>query len=185
MTVRAPYAGLVIERNVRQGDLSGAGTTPWFRIAKDGQVELAADVPEVSLNLLKPGLPAQVTLADGATVNGVVRIVSPRVDTTTKLGRVRVSLPVRPEVRSGGFAKASFSGVARPSPAVPETAVRYDAEGASVLVVDANNKVSLVKVTTGVHGQGYVELLTGPAGRRAGGRQGRRPADAGRLHASP
>src|SRR5256885_2327354 len=39
LTVRAPYAGLVIERNVRVGDMSGAGaTTPWFRIAKDGQI---------------------------------------------------------------------------------------------------------------------------------------------------
>src|SRR5438128_609405 len=32
MTVRAPYSGLVIERTVRQGDLSGASTSPWFRI---------------------------------------------------------------------------------------------------------------------------------------------------------
>jgi HlyD family secretion protein len=163
MVVRAPYAGLVIERNVRQGDLAGVGTAPWFRIAKDGQVELAADVAEISLGKLRPGLPVQVTLADGTLVTGVVRIVSPRVDTATKLGRVRVTLPVRPDVRSGGFARASFSGVAHPTTTVPETAVRYDAEGASVLVAGADNKVVRVPVTTGMHGAGFVELLTGPA----------------------
>ncbi len=167
MVVRAPYAGLVIERNVRQGDLSGVGTTAWFRIAKDGQVELAADVAESALSKLHPGVPAKVTLADGTEVTGSVRLVSPRVDTSTKLGRVRIALPVRPEVRSGGFAKASFSGVTHPSRAVPETAVRYDADGAAVLVVDANNRVARVAVTTGQHGEGFVELLTGPpAGAR-------------------
>jgi HlyD family secretion protein len=162
MVVRAPYGGLVIERNVRQGDLSGGGTTPWFRIAKDGQVELAADVSESALSKLHPGVPAQVTLADGTVVTGQVRLVSPRVDTSTKLGRVRIALPVRPEVRSGGFAKASFSGVTHPSLSVPETAVRYDADGAAVMVVDANNRTARVPVTTGQHGAGFVELLTGP-----------------------
>ncbi|HEX7761956.1 MAG TPA: efflux RND transporter periplasmic adaptor subunit [Caulobacteraceae bacterium] len=162
MIVRAPYAGLVIERNVRQGDLSGVGTTAWFRIAKDGQVELAADVSESALGKLHPGVPAKVTLADGTEVIGQVRLVSPRVDTATKLGRVRIALPVRSEVRSGGFAKASFSGVSRPSLSVPETAVRYDADGAAVMVVDANNRTARVPVTTGQHGGGFVELLVGP-----------------------
>lgn len=162
MIVRAPYSGLVIERAVRQGDLSGVGTTAWFRIAKDGQVELAADVTEAALSKLQPGVPAAVTLADGSVVHGTIRIVSPRVDTNTKLGRVRIALPVDPRVRSGGFAKASFSGITHPSLAVPETAVRFDADGAAVMVVGSDNKVSRVAVTTGQHGDGWVELLTGP-----------------------
>ena len=32
---------------------------------------------------------AKVTLADGSVVEGVVRLVSPRVDATTRLGRVQ------------------------------------------------------------------------------------------------
>ena len=54
MTIRSPYDGLVIERNVRPGDMS-AGTTPWFRIAKDSQVELAADVGEDALDKMRVG----------------------------------------------------------------------------------------------------------------------------------
>ncbi len=160
--VRAPFSGLVIERNIRPGDLSG-GANPWYRLAKDGQVELAADVSENNLNALRPGGRATVTLADGSQVHGVVRLVSPRIDAATKLGRVRVSLPVQANVRAGGFARASFLGVTRSAMAAPETAVRYDADGASVLVVGADNKVVRVAVTTGQRGGGYVELLTGPA----------------------
>ena len=162
MIVRAPYSGLIIERNVRAGDMGG-GTTPWFRMAKDGQVELLADLSEDALGKIHVGDPARVTLADGTEVSGKVRIVSPGIDPQTKLGRVRISLPVRPDVRSGGFARAVFLGATRSGSAVPETAVRYDADGASVMVVGADNKVARVAVTTGTRGGGLVELLTGPA----------------------
>lgn len=161
LAIRAPYAGLVIERTVRVGDIAAAGS-PWFRIARGGEVELAADVAESSLSSLSPGTPATVTLADGTQVQGTVRLVSPRVDATTRLGRVRVTLPVRPDVRSGGFARATFTGASVAALTTPETAVRYDAGGAAVMVVDANNRVTRQPVTTGRRGGGYVELLTGP-----------------------
>jgi HlyD family secretion protein len=41
--------------------------------------------------------------------------------------------------------------------------VRYDAEGASVMVVGPDDRVERVPVTTGQRGGGYVELVTGPA----------------------
>ncbi len=162
MTVRAPFSGLVIERNIRIGDMSSSAN-PWYRLARDGQVELAADVSESNLNAIHPGGRAVVTLVDGSRVQGVVRLVSPRIDAATKLGRVRISLPVQANVRAGGFARASFLGVTRSAVAVPETAVRYDADGASVLAVGADSKVARVAVTTGQRGGGFVELLTGPA----------------------
>jgi len=166
MTIRAPWAGLVIERTVRAGDMGG-GTTPWFRMARDGQIELAAEVAEDALNKLHPGDPARVTLADGTQVQGVVRLVSPGVDPATKLGQVRIRLPVRPDVRAGGFARATFLGATRSALAVPETAVRYDADGASVMMLGADDRLTRVPVTTGQRGGGFVELLTGPpAGSR-------------------
>ena len=172
MTIRAPEAGLVFERNVRIGDMGG-GTTPWFRIAREGKIELAADVSEDDLEQIRPGMPVRVTLADQTQVMGVVRLVSPGVDTQTRLGRVRVSLPVRPDIRSGGFARANFMGISHSANAVPETAVRYDADGASVMVVSADDKVTKVPVTTGQRGGGYVELLSGPvAGARVVERAG-------------
>jgi HlyD family secretion protein len=44
LNVTAPVSGLVLERTVRPGDLAAAGATPWFRIARDGQVELNAQL---------------------------------------------------------------------------------------------------------------------------------------------
>ena len=161
--IRAPVAGLVISRAVRLGDMaSTVGATPFFRIAKDGQIELAADLNEDSLAKLRTGARAAVTLADGAEVTGTVRLVSPGIDPTTRLGRVRISLPVRANIRAGGFARANFLGATRSALAVPETAVRYDADGAAVLVVGADSRLARVAVTTGERGGGFVELRTGP-----------------------
>jgi HlyD family secretion protein len=162
MMVRAPRAGLIIERNVQLGDLSGAGTTPLYRMAENGQIELAADVSLDALGKMRPGASARVTLGDGAQVTGVVRLVGPAVDPNTKLGKVRITLPVRADVHSGDFAQATFLGGSRSTLAVPETAVRYDANGASVMAVGSDDRLVRVPVTTGERGNGWVELLTGP-----------------------
>jgi HlyD family secretion protein len=163
LSVTAPVSGLILERTVRPGDMSSSGgATPWFRIARDSEVELQAQVSEDDLTSIHPGQHAQVTLPGGEVVPGVVRLVSPQIDTQTKLGSVRVHLPVRSDIRAGGFARAVFNEASGTVLAAPETAVRYDADGASVMVVGADDRVKRVAVTTGQRGGGYVELLTGP-----------------------
>lgn len=162
MTVRAPVSGRVLERNVRPGDVASP-TQPMFRIARGAVVELNAEVAEADLARVRPGERADVELPSGAHVAGVVRLVSPQVDAQTKLGHVRVLLPVRPDLRPGGFARAIFAGVVRQAPSVPEAAVRYDADGASVMTVDAADRVHRVPVKTGARAGGFVELLQGPA----------------------
>lgn len=161
LSVTAPVSGLVLEKTVRPGDMA-AGAQPWFRLARDGQVELSADLAEDDLARVKPGQAASVTLPGGAVVTGRVRLVSPLVDTQTKLGEARITLPVRPDIRVGGFGRAVFGDLAAQVPAVPETAVRYDADGAAVMVVGADNRVKRMAVQTGSRGGGLVEITKGP-----------------------
>ena len=163
MTIRAPVGGLILERNVRPGDISSAGgSTPMFRMVRDGLVELNAEVAEDDMSGLHVGDAASVSLPGGAVVAGHIRLVDPQVDSQSKLGRVRVALPVRADLRPGGFGRATFTGVSMAKSAVPETAVRYDADGASVAVVGSDNRVHMAPVTTGRRAQGYVELVRGP-----------------------
>ena len=163
MTIRAPVSGQVLERNVRPGDISSAGgATPMFRMIRDGLVELNAEVAEDDMAHMHIGDPAQVTLPDGAVVPGKVRLIDPQVDSQTKLGHVRVAMAVRPDLRPGGFGRASFVGLSQARTALPETAVLYDADGASVAVVGPDNRVRIVQVKTGRRGGGYVELAEGP-----------------------
>jgi len=163
LQVTAPVSGLILEKTVRPGDLSAGGSTPWFRMARDGEVELSAELGEGDLARVRVGQTAMVTLPSGATAVGRVRLISPQIDPQTKLGSVRILLPVRSDIRSGGFGRAVFSDAAGQALAVPETAIRYDADGASVMTVAANNRVKRVVVQTGSRGGGYVQLIRGPA----------------------
>jgi HlyD family secretion protein len=162
MQVRAPVSGLILEKTVRPGDLAAAGASPWFRMARDGQIELQAQLPEDALAHVRPGQRVQVVLPSGAAVDGAVRLVSPQVDAQTKLGYVRVTLPVQPDVRAGGFARGVFMETTAQAAAVPDTAISYDADGASVMVVEPNNKLKRVLVQTGERGGGWVQLVKGP-----------------------
>lgn len=167
LSVTAPVAGLVLERAVRPGDLAAGGATPWFRIARDGEIELEAQLAEADLARVRSGQQVTVELTGGARVQGTVRLVEPAIDAQTQLGAVRIRLPAHPQVRAGGFARAIFAGSAAPVLAAPESAIRYDADGASVMVVDPDNRVRQVAVKTGARGGGWVELVSGPpAGSR-------------------
>ena len=167
MTITAPVSGRVLQRGVQPGQIAGGVTTPWFTIARDGLVELDAEVNEADLAGVRPGQTAQVSLPGGQSIWGVVRLVSPRVDSNSRLGKVRVRLPVRPDLRPGGFGRATFGASGAPVVAVPESAIRYEADGLSVMTVDSNNRAHQTPVKIGQKGGGWTQLIQGPpAGTR-------------------
>jgi len=159
LLIRAPADGVVLERTVRPGDTSSTGTT-MFRIARDSQIDLYAELPESDAAHVAVGDPAEVVLASGRRLAGRVWLIGERVDTETGLVIARIALPVDPELRQGGFAEArftrSFSVLA-----VPEAAVHYDADGASVKVIDRQDRVHRVAVRTGRRAQNLVEIVSG------------------------
>jgi HlyD family secretion protein len=164
MVLRAPVAGQVLQRTLRPGDISSVGgATPYFRIARQGLVELDAEMPGASLDQLAVGEEAAVVLPSGKSVLGKVRFVSPRLEASTGLGRARIELPYDPDLRPGGFAEATFKGVAQSALTVPVSAIRYEAGGPSVMAVGDGGKVSKVGVRLGRRMGEYIQLLEGPA----------------------
>jgi HlyD family secretion protein len=161
MVVRAPVTGRVLTRSVRPGDVS-APATAMFTLAREDLIELDAEIPEASLPLLHVGDEARTVLASGREITGHIRFISAAVDSSTRLGRARISLPVDPDLRSGGFARARFGAKGPDTLAVPEAAVTYEAGGAFVIAIGADNRVRRVGVTTGRHGGGLVEITKGP-----------------------
>lgn len=167
MTITAPVGGRVLSRGVQPGQIAGGGTTPWFTIARDGLVELDAEVNEADLAGIRAGQPAQVSLPGGQSISGVVRLVSPRVDSNNRLGKVRVRLPVRDDLRPGGFGRANFGASGAAVTAVPESAIRYEADGLYLMTVDSNNRAHQTAIKVGQKGGGWAQLVQGPpAGTR-------------------
>lgn len=162
MIVRAPVSGIILERMVRPGDIAAPGS-PMFRIARNGLVELDAEIPEDALGDVRQGQAVRVTLPSGDTFQGSVRLVSPRIDPQTKLAKVRVQLPRDEQLRAGGFAQASLVLAAGAVPAVPDAAVQFEAGGPLIVTLDKANRAHRVPVKTGARGDAYVALEKGPA----------------------
>lgn len=165
LQIRAPADGVILERTVRPGDTSSSGTA-MFRMARGNQIELYAELPESEIARTSVGDPADVILASGRRLQGSVRLIGMRVDPQTGLAIARIALPPDPELRQGGFAEARFTRNFSLL-AVPEAAIHYNADGASVSVVDDRSRIRAVAVRTGRRAEGLVEIV---AGLRAGTR---------------
>ena len=162
MTIRAPVSGRILSRTVRPGDIAAPGTV-MFRIARGDLVEVDAEVPEQSIPLVRMGQSAQVRLPSGVVLPATVRLVGAEIDSQTKLGRARILMPRNRELRPGGFADVHLTVARRDVAAVPESAVRSDAAGASVMVLDKDDRVHAMPVQLGIHSDGWAALDKGPA----------------------
>ena len=165
LDVRAPTAGLVLERNVEAGQVVGAGSGALFRIAAGGQMELLARLPQDDLARLQVGTPAIVSpVGSEQTYQGQVWQVSPIVDPQTRQGEARISVPYHRELRPGGFAQATIETGTVTAPLLPESAVQSDAQGNFVYIIDNDNKVVRRNVRIGEvsdRGMSIVEGLNG------------------------
>ncbi len=147
-TVRAPVSGYVTERKAVLGQIVQQGAE-LFKIVRDGRVELNMQVVESDLHNIKPGMAVTVTSQSAGQVTGSVRIVTSQVDPDTRLGLARVSVPWSSGLRPGMFASGSIDAGVQDVLTLPQSAIVYSENAPGVLVVGADNKVSLHKVILG------------------------------------
>ena len=165
LDIRAPAAGLVLERNVEAGQVVSAGSGALFRIAEGGQMELSAQLSEADLAELAVGVPVTVRpVGTNEQIVGRVWQISPIIDPQNRQGVARVSIPYSRSIRPGGFANAEIRAGAVSAPVLPESAVLSDQDGSFVYVVGNDNKVQRRPVRTGTvtpQGLTIVEGLNG------------------------
>ncbi|HYI41651.1 MAG TPA: efflux RND transporter periplasmic adaptor subunit [Allosphingosinicella sp.] len=150
LDVRAPAAGLVLDRNVEPGQIVSSGSGALFRIAQGGQMELVARLPQTDLSTLSVGVPVTVTpVGSQQSYQGSIRLISPIIDAQTRQGEALISIPFNRELRPGGFAAAAIQAGATVAPLLPESSVLTDDAGTYVLIVLANNTVQRRPVRIG------------------------------------
>lgn len=159
--IKAPRAGIISQRNARLGAVAAMSGQPLFRIIADGIVELEADVPEAELPRIRVGQPVSVLVpGHEAPIDGKVRLVSPEVDKTSRLGRVRVTLAAGVAVSIGSFARGTIETGRHTGVTLPLQAIVYRQSGPVAQVV-RDGHVETRRIRLGLIGNGIAEIVSG------------------------
>ncbi len=164
ITLLAPATGIVVEKNVVEGDRIMPGMTV-FQIADLSRVWVEAEVFEKDLALVALGQRATVTFHAylGESFEGRVTYVHPTVSTQSRTARVRLEL-ANPDLAlmPGMYAQVEFRAL--PAPAtlvVPRSAVIVTGERALVFVQAEDGALIPRDVVPGRTAGRFMEVLGG------------------------
>ncbi|MFY8107009.1 MAG: efflux RND transporter periplasmic adaptor subunit [Elstera sp.] len=158
--VKAPAAGIISRRTAKLGAQTSAGAEPLFRIIADGALDVSGDVPESRFAQVKLGQSADIQLPDGQTVTGTVRLLAPMVNSSTRLGSVRIALPLAAPALMGNFARGTIV-VDQKTALVAPTAALLFGSGKTTLQVAKDGRVETRPVTVGIRAGGLSEITGG------------------------
>ncbi|MDQ5936615.1 MAG: HlyD protein [Cyanobacteriota bacterium erpe_2018_sw_21hr_WHONDRS-SW48-000092_B_bin.40] len=156
--IRAPDEGLVTKRYAHIGDVASTGKA-LFEMIRKGQLELRAQVTQSDLSRLRPGITA--ALSDSVrSVQGTIFQISPTVDSATRLGTVRISIPSNSGFRPGMFVQGSVQVGQADALLVPNSSVLADGEQNYVFLYQ-NGKAKKQQVTVGSRTSESAEIKSG------------------------
>ena len=177
---QAGYATLAAERNgvvsqvlAEAGQVVGAGQAV-FRLAPDGECEVAISIPESEIGAFKPGQAVRFWATAGAAdrpVAGRLREVSPMADPVTRTFAARISLQdADPLLPLGMTATVRFPNGTGGASAlfVPLTAIFQQGNQPAVWIVGADNTVKLQPVSVSAYTDSGAAVTGGLAGARRG-----------------
>ena len=163
--IRAPADGIVLTRDAEVGQTAAPGGPPLFRLARGGEIEMRGQIAEQDLPKLKVDQSVAVYLTGVAEpFTGKVRLLGAVIDPATRLGDVRVALPLDPRLRPGAFARGEANVGEAAHPILPKSAVLIDGTQAYVMVVNASGIVERRPVTVGQVGAQGIAIEKGLAG---------------------
>lgn len=165
LDIRAPFDGIVTERNLHPGALVGpsagqAGSQPIVRIDSIGRLRIVVPIPEQFAGGIRDGQEVVFTVPSlpGQTFRAPIARIAHDIDQKTRT--MAVELEVRnPQITAGSFASVQWP-VQRSYATlfVPSTAVTTNLQRTFVIRV-SNGKAEWVDVKTGATASGRTEVF--------------------------
>ncbi len=167
VALRAPLSGVITERKFN----AGAGieaASPLFSISNLGTIYVIANVPEGSLSKLSVGSSAEIKSTAAGTINGRISYIDPRLDETTRTGRVRLEVPnSNGKLRAGMFTEVGFyagtSDTTGEELVVPSNAIQRTGDKTIVFVPreDEPGAFEVREIEIGGETEGYTAVKSG------------------------
>lgn len=164
--IRAPFAGVLGLSTVTAGTLINPGAVI-TTLDDTSTIRVDFPVPERYMGVLRAGLPLTAT-ADaygGEAFSGRIALIDSRINETTRAVTARAEF-ANPggRIRPGMLMRVSVTQGQRETPAVPESAIQYEGQGAFVYRIAAGERgttAQRVEVVTGAVEGGFVEIVSG------------------------
>jgi RND family efflux transporter MFP subunit len=163
--IRAPFAGIVTERNVDIGALIDSGSTVLFRVGQIDVLRIFVNVPQSDAGDVQVGQPAAITVREHprrkfiGKVTRTANALDP--STRTLLSEVQVGNPDQ-LLLPGMYAQVRMTTTRTDRPIIiPGDAVVVRSEGPLVAVLDPERKVHFQRVELGRDYGRHVEVTSG------------------------
>ena len=161
--VLSPISGVVTARNNEAGDLFM--NQPVLHIMQINPLKVVANIPEQFFSNVKRGMEVSLKLDayPEEEFKGVVELIHPSINTTTRTFSVEVRVPNASErLRPGMFARTYFDMGKREAVMVPDVAVlKQVGSSERYLYVIKEGMAERRRVTVGRQVGQFVEILTG------------------------
>lgn len=168
LTVRAPFDGIITERNVHPGALVGAGlkqSGPMLNLQQQDRLRLVVDVPEnYSLGLKKgKAVTYHINAMPGESFNGTISRRSGNMNLKFRSETVEIDVNNSSRrIKPGMFAEVSLVPEATEGAlTVPSSAVVVSTERQYVIRVDSGGNSEFVDVRTGQRSSDMTEIFGG------------------------
>jgi membrane fusion protein (multidrug efflux system) len=164
--IRAPFAGRVGLSDVAPGTLISPGTSI-VTLDDTSVIRVDFSVPDRYLATLREGLAivARPDALPGESFQGRVAQIDTRIDPATRAVKSRAEFPnAGGRLKPGMLVKVGIDQGLRQAPAVPEAAVQFEGEQASVFLIGKGPKGAVARrtpVETGLTSDGFVEIRSG------------------------
>ena len=159
--IKAPIDGFISRRTAQIGGIASASKEAMFNIVANSTMKLLAEVAESDLPKVQIGQKATIVVNGMAKpIQGLVKLISPEVNETTRIGIVHIRVEEGTKIPLGSFGRATIALAASDGVVLPLTAVTFGEDGPTVQVVE-NNKVSVRKVITGLVSTSEIEITDG------------------------
>ena len=160
----APDDGVISARSATVGAVVANGTE-LFRMIRKGRLEWRAEVTASELARIRVGSAVSLVAANGTRLQGKVRMIGPTVNPQNRSALVYVDLAPAAAgdspAKAGMFARGEFALGSGQGLTVPQQAVVVRDGFSYVFRVNADGRVSQLKVKTGRYLQDSVEIVDG------------------------
>ena len=164
-TVRAPFAGVITQRNVDAGVLVNEGNTLLFRIAQTDRLRTYLNVPQSDAGSVRVGQQAVLVIPDlpGRGFPGVVTRTANALDPATRTLLVEVQVPNPAALLMPGMYAQVDLSVPRKDPPllIPGDTLVVRSDGPQVAVVAPDGRVHFARIQLGRDFGDRLEVLSG------------------------